>query len=267
METLYLSEYVAGTAPLVGTIAEEMRFSEHASGIVTDLGISAEAISFSEHLAGVLSIFGHAVETISFTESLTGTVTIKGVSSERMRVFKESLRSEMYGISVETLPRFSEFVTGIAPILSGTLSESLRFSEHAYALVIVPESDEIWVVNLTTGGHSRYLGAIDGSEAVSAYALTGINQLGADKRKYVPFARVHMRATGNMEISTVTDEVIDGGPYLIETDNIPGIHKRRVQLADGICGMDWQFEVANVNGCDVTLKELDVEVMQTTRIE
>jgi hypothetical protein len=264
-EILSLSAHDVGTAVLVGASSEALAFLEATTGYPAIAGVSAESLTFSEQSSGIVYQSGVSAEALRFSELTRGTVTIKGTAAERLS-FVESARGVMIGRSAELLS-FAEHITGTAPIIASRAAEALAFSETIRGYVVEDDTGEVWVINLATGGHARYLGALDGSAQVDAYAITPTNQLGADRAKHVPDVFLHLRIDGEMELTTLTDEQIQRSGYLVSDDGKQGMHRRRIKLARGIRGTNWAFTVANVDGADFTLKSLEVLPVLSQRVQ
>lgn len=247
-------------------MAETLEFSEYALGIVTMVATSAEAISFSESSSGVVSSNGISSEGLIFTEYSRGSVVIQGTAAEGIR-FRESARGALWGRSGEALS-FSESSRGFSPI-NGTSRESVSFGEHCYGRVLEPSpsvdpvSDDTtaWCVNLTTGGHSRYTGALDGSGTVVGTIVTPVNQLGSDRAKYVHDLYIHGRLDDDLDITTITDEQTRRS-YTLQADGRSGLHRHRRKLARGIKGTDWQI---TVSGFGFTLQSIEVPPVASAR--
>lgn len=245
-------------------MAELLIFTEHTTGTAPIAGVSSEAISFTEHATGIVSILGRSAESLHFSESSSGYIVVQGRSSEQMPAFSEKSVAALWGRDRGSIS-FGEHVAGTC-LIAGRSSESLSFGEHIYGSIIEPVAG-VWCINLATSGHSRYEGALDGSARVDAYAVLPPNQLGSDRAKYVRDIYVHMRTDGDVEITTLTDEQIERGGYIISDDGRPGLHRRRRQLAGGIKGTNWGFKLANVDGSNFTIKSAEPVPVGTKRVQ
>lgn len=242
-------------------MAETLEFSEYALGTVTMVGTSSEAISFSESSSGMAAINGTSGEGLSFSERSNGAVTILGTVVEGIR-FRESARGVLWGRSGEAL-LFSESSRGFSPI-SGTGRESIWFGEHCYGHVVDPVSDDTtaWCVNLVTGGHSRYTGPLDGSATVTGRVVTPSSQLGSDRAKHVPDLYLHGRLDFDLTVATMTDEQAERS-YTLHEDGRQGMHRRRLKLARGVRGTNWQFIVS---GRGFTLSSIEIPPVVSQRV-
>lgn len=243
-------------------MAETLELSEYARGMVTMVGTSTEALSFSESSSGMAAINGTSAEGLSFSEHSSGAVTILGTVAEGIR-FRESAWGVLWGRSGEALS-FSESSRGFSPI-SGTGREAIGFGEHCYGHVVDPVSDDTtaWCVNLVTGGHSRYIGPLDGSLAeITGTVVTPSSQLGSDRAKHVPDLYLHGRLDFDLTVVTVTDEQAERS-YTLHEDGRQGMHRRRLKLARGVRGTNWQFIVS---GRGFTLSSIEVPPVVSQRV-
>jgi len=243
-ESISLKEFLSGTAALAAYGSEKIVFSESAGGDVAEFGLSNETLSFTEHLAGSLPILGASRESLSFSETaLAG----------------------MWGQSAESIS-FAEFGRAVLPV-DGFTRECLSFGEKLHGVLVETDDGVVWVVNLKTGGHSRYTGDLTGTTPVDAYVVTPVDQLGGMMAKHVPDAYLHLRCDGDMEITTVTDEQTVRDGYFVERDSREGVHRRRRKLARGIKSSNWQFKIANLGGADFTLKSMEVLPVMSQRVK
>lgn len=263
-ELLRVTEHITGTAPLVGAASEALSFAEKTSGTHTIAGYASERMSFTEKTSGVVVLSGISRESIGFSERSAGYVVVTGKSRETMAGFSEKSVAALWGRDSGTIS-FTERITGTAPV-RGTDAATVSFSEHVYGSV-VEQVAGVWCINLATGGHSRYEGALDGSARVNAYAVLPSNQLGSDRAKYVPDIYVHMRTDGDVEITTLTDEQIERSGYIISDDGRPGLHRRRRKLAGGIKCTNWGFKLSNVDGSNFTIKSAEPVPLATKRVQ
>lgn len=141
-------------------------------------------------------------------------------------------------------------------------------SELAAVVSISPTGEVIsaWVVNLTTGGHARYVGALDGSEQVDAYVVTPATDFGSPQEKLVSYIYAHMRSTGTTVITTVTDEQQECVGNDISDDGRAGVHRRGDKRPRGLKGGTWQIKFSNVDGSDFLLRQLEVTPVSSARI-
>lgn len=143
------------------------------------------------------------------------------------------------------------------------------------AQVVAPTSAVI--LNTATGGHGQYTnypftdmfrlgsdyygvnssgvyrlsGLLDDATEIPWIGTTGVTDFGARQKKYAPDAYIHLRQTKDVNFRTIVDEQKDRGGYVIEPDDNPGLHRRRVKLAKGLSGTDWQISVDGVGSVNI----------------
>ena len=217
----------------------------------------------SSTATGKISNVGTTTSSLVLTGSATGTLTNRGKTSSTLSLVG-SARGILQGTTTSRLV-LTGHATGYSTV-TGTTRSTLSLVGFAQGITIVPNED-VWVVNLATGGHARYMGDMTGATPVAAFALTGVCQLGSDRAKFVHEAFVNMRTDGDAEITTITDEQQTVGPYLIESDGREGAHRRRSRMAKGVKGTVWQFRIANVDGSIFTLKSLEVPPVVSQRVQ
>ena len=255
-------------------MAETLSIAEYSLGYVTITGASAEVLaSFTESSSGMAAIAGTSVEGLSLSEYAQGSLSILGTSAEGVG-FRERSAGALLGRSAESI-LFSETVRGFSPI-SGTSRGELVFWEHCRGIVAEPtpnvtptpgadpvdEETTAWCVNLTTGGHSRYVGALDGSLTdVVGQVVTAVTQMGVDRAKHVHDLYIHGRLTADLTVTSIVDEQTRHS-YTIHEDGNSGLHQQRLKLARGVRGTDWQF---SVSGAGFSLKAIEVPPVASAR--
>ena len=268
------SEYALGVVPLTGASTEALAsFTESSSGMAATAGTSAEGLSLSEYAQGYVVLAGTSAEGLSLLEYAQGSLSILGTSAEGAG-FRERSAGALLGRSAESI-LFSETVRGFSPI-SGTSRGELVFWEHCRGIVAEPapnvtptpgadpvdEETTAWCINLTTGGHSRYVGALDGSLTdVVGQVVTAVTQMGVDRAKHVHDLYIHGRLTADLTVTTITDEQTRHS-YTIQEDSNSGLHQQRLKLARGVRGTDWQF---SVSGAGFSLKSIEVPPVASAR--
>ena len=256
-------------------MAETLSIAEYSLGYVTITGASAEVLaSFTESSSGMAAIAGTSVEGLSLSEYAQGSLSILGTSAEGVG-FRERSAGALLGRSAESI-LFSETVLGFSPI-SGTSRGELVFWGHCRGIVTEPapnvtptpgadpadEETTAWCVNLTTGGHSRYVGALDGSLTdVVGQVVTAVTQMGVDRAKHVHDLYIHGRLTADLTVTSTTDEQT-AQTYTLQDDGRTGLHRQRLKLARGVRGTDWQF---SVSGTGFSLKSIEVPPVVSRRV-
>lgn len=154
---------------------------------------------------------------------------------------------------------------------------------------VVADAVTAWVMNTATGGHAEYTnypfnsflkrgsdyygcnsdgiykltGKTDAGQQIKWSVKTGITTFGMRNRKYVPDARLVMRADGDVSLRTIVDEQIDRSNMLAPCDDRNGLHARRIKLAKGLRGTSWQFEVSGEEAADIS--GFEVEPLESAR--
>lgn len=154
---------------------------------------------------------------------------------------------------------------------------------------VVADAVTAWLMNTATGGHAEYTnypfnsffkhgsdyygcnsegiyklaGDTDAGQRVKWAVKTGITTFGVRNRKYVPNARLIMRANGDVSLRTIIDEQTDRSNLLAPCDDRNGLHARRIKLAKGLRGTSWQFEVSGEEAADIA--SFEVEPLESAR--
>jgi len=199
-------------------------------------GLSAQNLGgggFGASLRGAATLNAELFAGMSFEASLSGTSTLSG-ATQRGLIFEAALAG------VNTLEAATE-----APGVDGVTTA--------------------WAVNLTTGGHTRYVGALDGSTQIDAYFITGVSDLSKAQQKTVPDLYAQARIRGTMQITVLADEQEQVVLPEIGDNGKDGIHRRRCKGARGLKGNSFQFKGANIDGADFTLKQLEVVPVASMR--
>lgn len=262
-EQIVLHEFVAGTAVLVATGSETLQVSEQATGTVDTLAFGKESVLFREYATAIFEGRGASQESLTFSEYSIGAASIGSGTLQESLRFTEHANTELWGRNQEQVV-FGEIATGVSNILA-TSRESVSFSEKIRG-ELVETPDGVWVVNLFHGGHSRYVGDLTGVQPVDAYALLPASQLGSDQAKFVPDVYAHLRTSGSMSITAVVDEQREVVGENIVDDGRAGMHRRRAKMPLGIRGVNWQLKLANIEGADFTAKTIEVTPVVSRRV-
>lgn len=109
-------------------------------------------------------------------------------------------------------------------------------------------------------------GDIDGTNPVAQSIIkTGVSDFGSQQLKATKDCYVYIRSSGDNTIRLIINEQVDRAGYPINYDNIDGIHRRRIKVAQGLRGTSWQTEFRNDSGADFTLKQIDLIPKELTR--
>ena len=102
-------------------------------------------------------------------------------------------------------------------------------------------------------------GDLDGTSQVAQSIIkTGVSDFGSQQLKATKDCYVYIRSSGDNTIRLIINEQTDRAGYPINYDNIDGIHRRRIKVAQGLRGTSWQTEFRNDSGADFTLKQIDL---------
>ena len=250
-----LYEASSGSISLPASSSAAVSIAEGGAGRITFGGVASTGIPLSESGRIALAYAAQGSGLIRLSEASAGQLLRVGAASAAVKLFESaSAANQGVGSGVVAL---GESCSGLMPV-TGLAAGAIRLGESCCGL-IVETTDGVWVVNLFTGGHSRYAGALDGSQPVAAFAITPVSQLGTDKTKFVGTAYVDMRTMGTVDLTTVADEFKPSGPYPLGPDNLPGIHKRRVRLAKGVRAQNWQFRLDTSS--ETAIKSLEVSIL------
>lgn len=263
-ERLSISEYSSGTAYAVGVGVEIFTLKEYSTGLSTITGASFETIAFLEGGVATVLVGGTSRESIKFIDSSVGALLISGLSAEYGKLSEFSIGSlgPIVGTTVE-LFYFSEHSRSD---IIGKAAESIFFTSSENGIVVDSESGEVWVLNLVTGGHSRYLGKIDGTSVVDSYALTPKSYLGSNNKKLLPSVYLSIRTAEGVQLSVIYDEQKERTGFELVPDGKEGLHERRIKLPQGIHFSNVQFKIQNIEGSKFLIKELRAQPEPTSRV-
>jgi hypothetical protein len=259
-----LSGEGVGTMTLHASSGVSVTLSGDAVGKVTLGAVSGAEIGFSESSRGNLGYAAVSSAQLPLLGAAAGQILRNAISSGVSIKFFETGAASLRGVSGGVVA-FGESSAGVQSVTSILSSAVIRFGESSNG-VVVETTDGVWVINLMTGGHSRYAGDLSGASPVDAFVVTPVSQLGSERAKFVGSAFLNMRATGTVNLSTITDETKTTGPYPTVSDTLSGIHRRRVRLGKGIRGESWQFVIDNNGGSEAAIKSLEVTVVPTKQV-
>lgn len=111
-------------------------------------------------------------------------------------------------------------------------------------------------LGLSKTGLYRLTGGTDAGAHVLARARTATMDFGSGLRKRMKAAYVGITATDALVLKTVTDD--DAERWYTLSPYPSGIHTERVLLARGVQSRYWAFELANNNGADFRLDNLEL---------
>jgi len=201
--------------------------------------------------------------------------------------------SEQIGFSLTSrlhLPQLSataHFLSGISDIWSN--EETSPGSS---------QTQKTWVLNTITTAHTRYENysfnsffvvgpRVYGLATNGIYELTGdrdfsgeegleaqinagidlpITDFGEQNSKACSDAILYGRCNGEMELRLVVDEQEERTGFIFNYDNKNGMHRKRIQIPQGIKGNTWQFKLRNVNGSDFDINAYEVYARELKRL-
>ena len=104
----------------------------------------------------------------------------------------------------------------------------------------------------------------DAGTAIDAVMTTGQESFASSLHKRVPRIYVGYSTDGDMRFSTIT---VEGGTrtYALDYNGVVGTQQRRIGVGKGPRSRFWQFSVANVNGADFEINDLNVFVTKIKR--
>jgi hypothetical protein len=172
----------------------------------------------------------------------------------------------------------------------------------AIATAALTAQFEAWCMNMRNFGVTEYTdyeftsfarldGKLYGTTSEGIFEITGTNDNGEDiesviesgiaiysgepreandissRKKYSHGSYANLRCTGEFAVSVKIDEQ-DERIYTIDaTNDHDGIHRRRIKIAKGVNGYNWQFGFRNIQGSDFHLKEfVNIPVISKRRV-
>ena len=240
------------------------------ASIASSMGLTYDHMGEYEQL-GMASASGLVAEAI-FSEAIfeaTISAAPMGLDAESTRgyIFNASIASSS-GLIAESLygGLFNSTVASTSGLSANTITgleldavlASVCGLDAMCTAAIIPEITTGWSINLATGGHARYTGALDGSEMVNAYFLTGVTDFSIPQIKTVPDAYLYARINGGIRVTRITDEQDIYESNEITDDGKMGMHRFRDKGPKGMRGNSWQFRVDNIQGADFTIDSMEV---------
>ena len=118
----------------------------------------------------------------------------------------------------------------------------------------------------STDGTFLLSGDLDNATTIAQSVVqTATSDFNTQKLKGARDVYAYVRSTGDMLVTVTTNEQIERGNYPLYYDNIDGIHRRRVKIAQGIKGTSWGVIVKNDSGADFTIKQADIIPIELDR--
>lgn len=247
------------------------------SGALYENGRMDGAISLPLHtLNGVITsrnLTSGDIDLIPFTAN--GTMLSGNVSTGSITVPLYSVDANGYtnsiGIARITLPLFNLNAvmssSVAAPVFTGiTLNTHTKavstYSNGAFNSLCTFNGV---VLAATSTGIVALTGNTDNGVNINASLSSGVSDFKSEQFKRVLCGYVGYRASGNMELTLITDEHHEN-IYAIEPRQLSSdIHPTRVKFGKGVTGRYTQWQWANKAGADFQLDSLSLDVQQLSR--
>jgi len=107
-------------------------------------------------------------------------------------------------------------------------------------------------------------GDTDDGTLIQANARVGITDFNTSHLKRVDRIYVGYQTTGDLVLKIFTDGGVERD-YALRSNQFPGLHSNAARLGKGLISRYWQFEIANVNGANFTLNELELKPIVLSR--
>lgn len=233
---------------LSGSISEEVTTILASSGITGTLGslvVSQDTNISLSHF----NINGSLIATSDISLLLEGGVNATGTLTEVLGTILTSA-----GI-VST--SFGDLDTAITTLSMNTrtygISEYSNFNFNSFFNI----GSKYY--GCCSDGIFELTGDLDWTSQVAQSTIkTGVSDFGSQQLKATKDCYVYIRSSGDNTIRLIINEQTDRAGYPINYDNIDGIHRRRIKVAQGLRGTSWQTEFKNEDGSDFTLKQIDL---------
>jgi hypothetical protein len=201
---------------------------------------------------------------------IRGDITLPTLKAEAKLLVGNSIRGDV------TLPTIVVNAEVIARLNINAAATLPPLQVMARMTSVLLAQYEAWVANTATLGHAKYENftpdsfvSFNGQEYLfgaagilkvggkTDYAVTpvpvdskiasGVSDLGSPWGKTLSFVLLACRADGAFNVSTVVDEAKENQYAVASRLDKPGIHEKRVPLAKGIKGNQWQFKLETSN--------------------
>jgi len=110
----------------------------------------------------------------------------------------------------------------------------------------------------STSGLYKLVGDTDAGSEIQATLSTPVQDFDSQKLKAIRDCYAYIRSSGDINVRLITNEQTDRSGYVLAYDNVDGIHRRRVKVAQGLRGTTWQCIITNESGAAFELKQVDV---------
>jgi hypothetical protein len=267
----------ASTALLIEGISSSVTLSQETSvnlaGFLGNIGNIALGQSTSTTFSGILPIQG----SVDFSQASSFVASYLIIEGSLNGSISASIAFDNVGIDV----------VGILNLSQSTRYRSSGFTP--YNIGSVEEAGSIFVMNVQNQGVSSYSnfnfnsffqigndlygcadtglykleGSVDVTDKVVAVVESGSSNFDSPKLKAIADCYIDIRANEDVYFGLVANEQIDRNEYVIQFDQVEGMHRRRVKVAKGIKASTWKIKIRSeddaffVQKVEVIPKELD----------
>ncbi len=269
-------------------IAEALSEGELQDDLLVGLLANADALS--------VAIDASQVEVTRFTANVVNTgVTISGTASASRIYYEIGSSNATIGGTVDVLRTINVSVIASALLASGAIGNA-RYNLVAESLaqlisgiIYVNDYMDGWAYNLNIQAPSFYenfkfnsfakignqyyglnneglhlLGANDDNGAeINALITTGISDFGELRTKKIPVIYAGARTEKPLILTCSVDNNPDYSYEFISSSE--GIAPTRVKLGKGLEGRYWKLEIANRDGGDFEISDLDIPITLNSR--
>lgn len=257
-----------------------------------------ETVSLRPQQIATLALYAQLLDAMTLTEIarhadlLTAQETVALVSEARLGIAARVVAPETlalaaglgYGLTVVS----QEQVAGSGDVNASVAAALLAEDALAFMQVLPLEDGDYqaWAMNADTLGVTQYTqfpfeslathegraygltetgfyaleGDDDEGAAIDAHVRTGLQDFGTVQRKRVPRAYLYVHSSGALTLKTVTD--VQGERterwYSLSAREHDTLTARRVKLGRGVAARSWAFEVANVSGGTLDVRDVQV---------
>lgn len=227
------------------------------------------------------------VEFPAFTLSASGGVAGDTTGDVTFPAFTISAVGSTGGVAQIDFPAFTISATGGDDgVTSGAISFP-AFTLSANGGEVLASEFEVVVVNARTGAHANYLnfpfnsfaklngvtlaaaadglyalgGSLDGTSIIPASAVFGLSDMGTGEDKKVDDVWLKVRATGSLNVTVTYNETRATVLPVLSSALTPGIQRVRAKGRKGPSGNLIQIGVANVEGSDFEILDMEADVL------
>lgn len=242
------------------------------------------ALHFSYILGGIVE--GTLTESAAAADTLSAAGSLYYMLAASVGVGASAAdRGLLVDTGVEEEADFSDTL-----VLNQTIEALVESSVEAVMFVrVMGEEIPVWLVNtdlwaatrFTNHGFDSYAkigdryfaasedglfeltGDTDDGENIEASIMPKRDRAGTSQQKRVDRVYVHGTSDQKLEVRVVTPD--DTYTYRTEVDLTDEVTVQRVKIGRGLVASYWQFEVRNLNGGDMSIDQIEVVSLNTTR--